>query len=99
MKPTGSAAPKKRVSSAVSCSPAQPNMTERGAFPGAPFTSAGNDAPDAALLQLAADPLGRRRIRDGSRLDAIVDPFLAEIGADRPRRDGAEKVGILPLDP
>src|SRR5439155_25337649 len=26
-------------------------------------------------------------------------PFLAEIGADRPRREGAEKVGILPLDP
>src|SRR5438128_1097539 len=99
MKPSGSAARKKRCSSGLSSSPVQPRMTARGAFLGAPPTSPGNDAPDAALLQLAADPLGRRLVRDGSRQDAVVDPLLAQIGADWRRRQRAEKVGVLPPDP
>src|SRR6266478_6404790 len=99
MKPTGSAARKKRRSSGLSSSPVQPRMTARGAFPGAPLTSPGNDAPDAALLQLAADPLRRSLVRDGSGQDAVVDTLVAQIGTDRRRRKGAEKVGVLAFDP
>src|SRR5947207_13721543 len=99
MKPTGSAAPKKRRSSGLSCSPVQPRMTARGAFPGAPLASPGNDAPDTALLQLAADPLSRSLVRDGSSHDTVVDPLVAQIGTDRRRRKGAEEVGVLPFDP
>src|SRR5215471_19051747 len=70
-------------------------MTARGAS----LASPGNDAPDATLLQLAADPLGCRLIGDGRGLDAIVDPLVAEIGTDRRCRKSAEEVGVLPLDP
>ena len=58
-------------------------MTARGTFPSAAAASSGNDAPDVALFQLAADPLGRSRIGNRSGLDAIIDPPLAEIRADR----------------
>ena len=99
MKPTGSASPKKRRSSAVSVSPAQPRMTARGAFGVGAFGSSGNDAPDIALFQLVAEPLGGSRICHRCGLDAVIYPFVAEISADRRCRKAAENVGIFPLDP
>src|ERR1700730_17750125 len=88
MKPTGSAAAKKSRSEAVRCSPEQPKTTASGAL-------SGNDAPEIAPLQLAADPLC---IRDGGSLEAVKHPFVAEIGANGCRRDTPEHVWIRAPD-
>src|SRR6266436_6242710 len=91
MKPTGSAAVKKRRSELFKLSPEQPRMTARGCV-----GSACNDASDRTPLQLAADPIG---IRYRPGLDPVVDPLVAEIGADGRRREIAEQIRILSLDP
>src|SRR6516164_646367 len=98
MKPAGSTALKKRRSSALSSSPAQPRMTAPGIFSAAAVALSGNDTLDVALFQLAADPLGGTRVGNGPCLDAVIDPLFAEIGADRARREATEQIGILALD-
>jgi hypothetical protein len=59
----------------------------------------GNDAPDAALFQFGTDPFSGSLIGDGRGLEAIINPFVAKIGADRVRREAAEEIGILVFDP
>src|SRR6266851_5441588 len=93
MKPSGSAARRKIRSSASSTGPAQPKITARGALmPPDPLSRPHEDAADATPLQLAAKPLGGGAIGDGTRLDAIVDAALAEIGARPGGRQAAEKI-------
>src|SRR5271156_881533 len=88
MKPAGSAAAKKSRSEAVRRSPEQPKTTASGAL-------SGNDAPDFAPLQLAADPVG---IRDGGSLDTVKHPLFAEIGTNECRRDTPKQVWIRTPD-
>src|SRR5260370_42429342 len=84
MKPTGSAAAKKSRSEAVRRSPEHPKTTASGAL-------SGNDAPDVAPLQLAADPLC---IRDGGSLEAVKHPLLAKIGTNGWRRNTSKQAWI-----
>src|SRR5271169_382093 len=88
MKPTGSAAAKKSRSEEVRRSPEQPKTTASGAL-------SGNDTPDVALLQLAADPVG---IRDGGSLQTVKHPLFAEIGTNECRRDAPEQVWVRAPD-
>src|SRR5271170_3538857 len=60
--------------------------------------SADDDAGEAALPHLAADPVGRRCIGDRAGLDAVIDTLVAEIGADRDPREFAEQIGVLVLE-
>src|SRR6266852_1175766 len=102
MKPSGSAARKKIRSSASSTGPAQPKITARGALmPPDTLSWPHEDAADATPLQLAAKPLGGGAVGDGTRLDAIVDAALAEIGARPGGRQAAKKiiVGLPQLAP
>jgi len=52
-----------------------------------------------ALPQLAADPVGRRGVRDRPGLDPVIYSFFTEIGADRDRRQCPEEIGILAFQP
>src|SRR6202035_1654152 len=88
MKPTGSAPAKKSRSEAVRRSPKQPKTTASGAL-------SGNDAPDVAPPQLAADAVG---IRDWGSQEAVKHPFVAEIGANGCRRGTSEQVWIRAPD-
>src|SRR5208282_354500 len=88
MKPAGSAAAKKSRSEAVRRSPEQPKTTASGAL-------SGNDAPDVAPLQLAADPVG---IRYGGSLETVKHPLFAEIGTNECRRDTPKQVWIRAPD-
>jgi hypothetical protein len=86
--PGQTAAAKKSRSTALRLSPAQPRTTARG-------SSSGNDAPDIAPLQLAADLV---RIGDRAGLKAVEHPPVTEVGAGRGGREAAEQVGIFPFE-
>src|SRR5580692_4617504 len=88
MKPTGSAAAKKSRSEAVIRSPEQPKTTASGAL-------SGNDAPDVAPLQFAADPLC---IRDRGRLEPVKHSFVAEVGTNEICRGTPKQVRIRAPD-
>src|SRR5437764_12016491 len=94
-KPNGSEAAKIRRSSALSRSPAHPRTIARGAR----AASVGKAAPDLLLLQVGAEPVRCCGIIEDLRLDAVPDPFIAEIGAHRDGALLAERIRVLSLQP
>src|SRR5436190_17406972 len=94
-KPNGSACSKSRRSSALSRSPAHPRTIACGAR----AASVGKAAPDLLFLQIGAEPVRCCGIIEDLRLDAIPDPFIAEVGAHRDGGQFAQRIRMLPLQP
>src|SRR6266568_4496651 len=97
--PSGSEAAKKRRSSAVKRSPAQPRTTARGSLFFDRARSPRKDAPEVAPLQFTAQLFGRCRIAERTGQHAIVDALVAEIGADRDGGKLAQQIRVFTLQP
>src|SRR5271169_3766537 len=60
--------------------------------------SSDDDARQVTLPQLTAELCGGRRVPDRSRQNTVIDALVAEIGANRHRRQVAEQIRIAALD-